>query len=134
MTSLKAIASAAAPLPLVVAEKLLERFAKQGVDVKLVQGNYIRVILATRHLSLLIGCGSTETCCPTHMVPFPDHRKKFGSVGLLLPNLEMRLVDDDENDVEEGQPGEMWVRGPTIMRVRMAKRDASWHRITYDII
>ncbi|EKM79749.1 hypothetical protein AGABI1DRAFT_119847 [Agaricus bisporus var. burnettii JB137-S8] len=99
MTSLKAIASAAAPLSLVVAERLLERLANQGVDVKLIQG-----------------CGSTETTCPTHMVPFPDHKRKFGSVGQLLPNLEMRLVDDDENDVEDGRAGEMWVRGPTIMR------------------
>lgn len=59
------------------------------------------------------------------MVPFPDHKRKFGSVGQLLPNLEMRLVDDDENDVEDGRAGEMWVRGPTIMRVRMTRCDVS---------
>lgn len=42
MTSLKAIASAAAPLSLVVAERLLERLANQGVDVKLIQGNSMK--------------------------------------------------------------------------------------------
>lgn len=40
MTSLKCIASAAAPLSLVVAERLIERLVKQGADVKLIQGMY----------------------------------------------------------------------------------------------
>lgn len=99
MTSLKCIASAAAALSPVVAERLLERLAKQGADVKLIQG-----------------CGATETTCPTQMVLPPDHKKKFGSIGQLLPNLELRLVGDDGFDVPEGEPGEVWVRGPTIMR------------------
>lgn len=51
------------------------------------------------------------------MVLPPDHRRKFGSIGQLLPNLELRLVDEDGNDVAEGEAGEMWVRGPTIMKV-----------------
>jgi acyl-CoA synthetase (AMP-forming)/AMP-acid ligase II len=51
------------------------------------------------------------------MVLPPDHKKKFGSIGQLLPNLELRLVGDDGNDVPEGEPGEVWARGPTIMRV-----------------
>ncbi|KAJ3570650.1 hypothetical protein NP233_g4267 [Leucocoprinus birnbaumii] len=99
MTSLKCIASAAAPLSPVVAERLLERLARQGADVKLIQG-----------------CGATETTCPTQMVLPPDHKKKFGSIGQLLPNLELRLVGEDGIDVLEGEPGEVWVRGPTIMR------------------
>jgi acyl-CoA synthetase (AMP-forming)/AMP-acid ligase II len=53
------------------------------------------------------------------MVLPPDHRKKFGSIGKLLSNLEVRLVDDERNDVPEGEAGEVWVRGPTIMRVSM---------------
>jgi len=55
------------------------------------------------------------------MVPIEDGMRKVGSVGMLLPNLEARIIDGDGNgdvDVEEGQPGELWVRGPTIMKVR----------------
>lgn len=63
------------------------------------------------------GCGSTETSCPAQMVLPPDHQKKFGSVGLLLSNLEARLVGENEEDVSEGEAGEMWIRGPTIMKV-----------------
>jgi len=40
MTSLKCIASAAAPLSPVVAERLTQRLIKQGADVKLIQGMY----------------------------------------------------------------------------------------------
>lgn len=37
----------------------------------------------------------------------------------MLPNLEARLVVDEEGrvDAEEGQPGELWLRGPTVMKV-----------------
>lgn len=41
------------------------------------------------------------------------------SVGMLLPGLEMRLVDPREGetrDVPRGEPGELWVRGPSVMR------------------
>lgn len=39
-----------------------------------------------------------------------------GTVGKLLPNVEARIVDDDEHDVDEGNPGELWIRGPVIMK------------------
>lgn len=43
-------------------------------------------------------------------------QEKPGSVGFLMPNVEARLVDDDEKDVPRGFPGELWVRGPNIMK------------------
>ena len=42
---------------------------------------------------------------------------KAGSVGILLPNLEARLLGDRGVDVEPGEPGELWLRGPTVMKV-----------------
>ncbi|KAB8202201.1 hypothetical protein BDV34DRAFT_237049 [Aspergillus parasiticus] len=33
-----------------------------------------------------------------------------------MPNCETRLMDDDENEVEPGQSGEIWFRGPNIMK------------------
>jgi long-chain acyl-CoA synthetase len=39
---------------------------------------------------------------------------RAGSVGLPLPELELRLVDDEGHDVEPGDPGEVWVRGPNV--------------------
>lgn len=67
------------------------------------------------------GYGLTETSPTTHLLPVPDALRKVGSIGILLPNLEARLlVDGDGNgDVEaaEGQAGELWLRGPSIMKV-----------------
>ena len=41
-----------------------------------------------------------------------------GAAGRLLPNLQARLVDDDENDLPESEEsvGELWIRGPTVMK------------------
>ena len=40
---------------------------------------------------------------------------KPDSIGLPLPGLEVRLIDDHTGeDVEEGDPGEIWVRGPNV--------------------
>lgn len=39
-----------------------------------------------------------------------------GSVGVMHPNTTFRLVDDSDNDVAEGEPGELWVKGPTVTK------------------
>jgi malonyl-CoA/methylmalonyl-CoA synthetase len=37
-----------------------------------------------------------------------------GSVGTPLPGVEVRLVDEKDSPVAEGEPGEIQVRGPTV--------------------
>jgi long-chain acyl-CoA synthetase len=39
---------------------------------------------------------------------------KAGSVGVPLPDVELRLIDDDGEDALVGDPGEVWVRGPNV--------------------
>ena len=39
-----------------------------------------------------------------------------GSVGLPLPGIELRLVDGAGDDVDDGDPGEIWVRGPNVFQ------------------
>lgn len=41
-----------------------------------------------------------------------DHR---GSCGKASSLCEVRIVGPDGNDVAQGEPGEMWVRGPTVL-------------------
>ncbi|KIV86116.1 hypothetical protein PV11_01751 [Exophiala sideris] len=41
---------------------------------------------------------------------------EVGSLGPILPCLEVRLVNDGFSDVNDGEPGELLVRGPTVMR------------------
>ncbi|MEM9034207.1 MAG: AMP-binding protein [Actinomycetota bacterium] len=37
-----------------------------------------------------------------------------GSVGTVIPGVEVRLVDDEGLDALVGDPGELWVRGPNV--------------------
>ena len=39
-----------------------------------------------------------------------------GSIGLPIPSTEIELRDADGNEVAQGQPGEMWIRGPQVMK------------------
>ncbi len=42
--------------------------------------------------------------------------EKFGSIGIPLPDTEVRIVDlDTGREVAAGQEGELWVRGPQVM-------------------
>jgi long-chain acyl-CoA synthetase len=46
----------------------------------------------------------------------PAGREKAGSIGVPLPSTEMKCVDDQENEVAIGEPGEIIARGPQVMR------------------
>src|SRR5262249_48622860 len=43
-----------------------------------------------------------------------DENDLTGSVSPIGPNLRLRLVDDDENDVPEGEEGELLAQGPVV--------------------
>ncbi|MGH2758040.1 MAG: AMP-binding protein [Actinomycetota bacterium] len=59
------------------------------------------------------GYGLTETA-PALTSTAVGGVAKPGSIGRALPDVEIRLVDEDGDDVEEGDPGEVIVRGPNV--------------------
>ena len=63
---------------------------------------------------LLEGYGLTE-CCPLVTVSPYDIDGYNGSIGLPAPSTDIKLVDDDGNEVPPGEPGEMLVKGPQVM-------------------
>ncbi|WP_020659257.1 AMP-binding protein [Amycolatopsis benzoatilytica] len=73
------------------------------------------------------GYGMTEASPGTNFVPdeeFPT--TPAGSVGRLVPNTEARLVDPATGeDSAPGQPGELWVSGPQVMRGYLDNPQAS---------
>jgi long-chain acyl-CoA synthetase len=59
------------------------------------------------------GYGLTETA-PAVTSNAMGTVAKPGSIGKPLPGVDVRLVDEDGSDVEEGDPGEIVVRGPNV--------------------
>ena len=60
------------------------------------------------------GYGLTESspfACYNH-----DFRHKFGSVGTPVENVEVKILDEDDNEVPEGQWGEICIKGPGVMK------------------
>ena len=79
------------------------------------------------------GFGLTEASPVTHMCPTDRAGIKIGSVGALLANTECRIVDP-ESAAELGpdQPGELWIRGPQIMKGYLNRPGATDLTITPD--
>jgi acyl-CoA synthetase (AMP-forming)/AMP-acid ligase II len=66
--------------------------------------------------TVIQGYGLTETSPVTHVIR-PDGENKPGSIGPPLANTECRLVDPESGeDVGEGERGELWIRGPQVMK------------------
>ena len=88
--SVRLAMSGAAPLPV----GTLRRFAELGVQI-------------------FEGYGLTETA-PVLTSTMVGGVAKPGSVGRAIPGVELRLCDEDGEQVEEDDPGEIVVRGPNL--------------------
>ena len=55
----------------------------------------------------------SETCAPVTSLGDVEARRRPGSVGRPAPYVDLRVVVDG-GDVPRGEPGEVWVRSPTV--------------------
>jgi fatty-acyl-CoA synthase/long-chain acyl-CoA synthetase len=60
--------------------------------------------------------GQTECSPVTCYLRGEDSIRKIGSIGTPMLNVEVRVVDEEMNDVAQGQIGEIVYRGPMVMR------------------
>ena len=60
--------------------------------------------------------GQTECSPVTTVLRGEDSVRKIGSLGTPMLNVEVRVVDDDDNDVKPGEVGEIVYRSPMVMR------------------
>jgi long-chain acyl-CoA synthetase len=73
---------------------------------------------------LLEGYGLTE-CSPLVSVNPYDITCHTGSIGLPVPSTDIRVIDDQDNDVTPGEPGELCIRGPQVMAGYWQRPDAT---------
>jgi acyl-CoA synthetase (AMP-forming)/AMP-acid ligase II len=67
--------------------------------------------------AVMQGYGMTELSPVSHTNPDPPETIDLASVGPPIPNTECRVVDvATGEDVEPGEPGELLVRGPQVMK------------------
>lgn len=63
----------------------------------------------------------------------PYHgQRRAGFVGAPLPNVQVRLVDDQNKDVEKGQAGEIQVKGPNVFSEYWQRPQATQESFTED--
>jgi long-chain acyl-CoA synthetase len=93
LSSVRLAVSGAAALPGDVLEAFRERFG----------------------ITIWEGYGLTETA-PVVTTNAMGERAKPGSIGRPLPGVEVRIVDEEDDEAPEGDPGEIEVRGPNVFR------------------
>ena len=111
LTSVHTIVCGAAPLGDDIARQVKKRFP----SVK----------------SLRQGYGMTELSPVSHCSPFDN--KKYGSAGVLVPNTECKIVDlESGKPAKRGERGEIWIRGPQVMKGYLNNAEATKRTIDAD--
>jgi long-chain acyl-CoA synthetase len=73
---------------------------------------------------ILEGYGLSETS-PVASFNHPDRGRKVGSIGTPIEGVEMKVVDDEGNDVAQGDVGEIVIRGHNVMKGYWSRPDAT---------
>jgi acyl-CoA synthetase (AMP-forming)/AMP-acid ligase II len=111
LSSLRWINSGAAPLGAEVAELCASRLG----------------------CTVIQGYGLTETSPVTHVVPVETGENRPGSIGPPIPGTEVRVVDVvTGEDLGPGEDGEVWIRGPQVMRGYFGNEAATRETIDED--
>ncbi len=94
LSSIRCCISGSAPLPLHVQEEF-----ERATGGKLVEGY-----------------GLSEASPVTHCQPLWDEAPRKSGIGIPYPSTSVRIVDDNGHDVQIGEPGELVLAGPQVMK------------------
>jgi long-chain acyl-CoA synthetase len=78
------------------------------------------------------GYGLSETSPILTLNPDSATGGFSATVGLPLPSTDIKLLDDDNNEVPIGEPGEICARGPQVMRGYWQRPEANADTLTAD--
>ena len=80
-----------------------------------IQGAVAKRWFETTGCHIIEGYGMTE-CSPLIAASRWDSTEHTGSIGVPVPNTDIRIMDDTGNEVSIGERGELWVKGPQVMK------------------
>jgi len=80
---------------------------------------------------ILEGYGLTESSPVVCFNPL-DIQEFNSSIGLPVPSTEVSMRDDNDHEVPQGEPGELWVKGPQVMQGYWQRPDETAKTLTSD--
>jgi acyl-CoA synthetase (AMP-forming)/AMP-acid ligase II len=109
LSSLQVITYGAAPMPLEVIRRALVTFPKC---------RFINAFGQTETASTITMLPPEDHVIPAGLSPEEEARriKRLSSIGRPLSDVEVRVVDENGNDVPTGEVGEVVARGPRLMK------------------
>ncbi len=77
--------------------------------------------------TLVEGYGLSESSPVTHVNPARAELRKLNSIGIPIPNTLAMIVDQETHEeiTEYGKEGELWIRGPSVMKGYWNNKEAS---------
>lgn len=112
LSSLSYVLSGGAPL----GKELIEGFVEKFPNVMIMQGY-----------------GLTESTAVGASTDSLDESRKYGTAGMISPSNEAKIVDPESGKaLGVNQTGELWLRGPTIMKGYFNNHEATVSTLTSD--
>ena len=106
LSSMKVITYGAAPMPLEVIKKAVELFP--GVS-------FINAFGQTETASTITTLGPEDHDITGTEEEKEKKLKRLSSIGKAMSDIEMKIVDEEGNDLPQGEVGEIVARGPRVM-------------------
>jgi long-chain acyl-CoA synthetase len=96
-----------------------------------VQGAVAKLWLEKTGCPICEGYGLSETSPSASCNPVTS-TAYTGTIGVPIPSTDMKIIDDDGNEVPVGQPGEIAIRGPQVMAGYWQRPDETARVMTVD--
>src|SRR5215813_8682097 len=117
LSSLENLSYGGAPMPFPVIRRAIEMFSKNT--------GFVNAFGQTETTSTLTVLGPADHRLDGTPAEVERNLKRLVSIGRPLPDVEVRIVDDEAAELPAGEVGELWVRTPRVMKGYASKEGAS---------